>query len=246
MCDLDGVLYVGDQPIEGAAAKLNGLSAAGVRVVFCTNNSRPTVAQYVAKLRVMGIEADPADIVTSSVVTGEVLGAEGGRRSAVVIGGEGVHEAVAAAGIEILPPHRHDADLVVVGWDLEFSFEKMKRATLAITGHGARLVATNEDAAYPAPNGLWPGTGAMVASIEVASGATAEVMGKPHPRMMEAVARRLKGCRNVAVAGDRPDTDLEGGRARGWTTILVMSGVTSDASQVDPPPDLILESLADL
>lgn len=235
-----------DRPIPGAAAKLNGLMSAGVRVVFCTNNSMPTVAGYVKKLGAMGIDADPADIVTSSVVTGEVLAAEGGTRSAVVIGGDGVREAVTGAGIEILPPPRHDADLVVVGWDLEFTFEKMKRATLAITNHAARLIATNEDAAYPAPDGLWPGTGAIVASIEVASGATAEVMGKPHPPMMDAAARRLEGCRDIAVVGDRADTDLAGGLSRGWKTILVMSGVTSDASKVEPAPDLVLGSLADL
>lgn len=218
----------------------------GVRVVFCTNNSRSTVAQYVEKLGSMGIEADPDDIVTSSVVTGEVLEAEGGDRSAVTIGGDGIRDAVAGAGIEILPEPRHDADLVIVGWDLEFTFEKMKRATLAITNHGARFIATNEDAAYPAPGGLWPGTGAIVASIAVASGATAEVMGKPHAPMMEAAARRLEGCRNVAVVGDRPDTDLAGGLSRGWTTILVLSGVTTDASSAVPVPDLVLTSLADL
>ena len=222
------------------------MAASGVRVVFCTNNSMPTVGQYVAKLTAMGLEVDPDDVVTSSVVTGEVLGANGWGRSAVVIGGEGVREAVSKAGIEIVEAPRHDADLVVVGWDLEFTFEKMKRATLAITGNGARLVATNEDAAYPAPEGLWPGTGAIVASIEVASGAKAEVMGKPHAPMMDAAARRLEGCEHVAVVGDRPDTDLAGGRSRGWTTILVLSGVTTDASQVDPAPDLILDSLADL
>lgn len=219
---------------------------AGVRVIFCTNNSRSTVSQYVAKLNGMGIAADPADIVTSSVVTGEVLAAEGSARTAMVIGGDGVREAVAAANVEIVPPPDHDVDLVVVGWDLEFDFEKMKRATLAITKAGARLIATNTDAAYPAPEGLWPGTGALVASIEVAAGTKATVMGKPHPPMMEAVARRLEGRTDIAVVGDRPDTDLAGGVARGWTTILVLSGVTTDAEDVTPEPDLVLGSLADL
>jgi len=157
-----------------------------------------------------------------------------------------VREAVTRAGIAIVPEPGHDADLVVVGWDLEFTFEKMKRATLAITNHGARLVATNEDAAYPAADGLWPGTGAIVASIEVAAGTKATVMGKPHAPMMDAAARRLEGCDHVAVVGDRPETDLAGGRSRGWTTILVLSGVTRDASTVDPEPDLVLKSLADL
>jgi ribonucleotide monophosphatase NagD (HAD superfamily) len=123
----------------------------------------------------------------------------------------------------------------------------MRRATLAVRA-GAQLVATNDDASFPAPDGLWPGAGAILASIEVASGARAEVMGKPHPPMMDAVARRLDGCRDIAIVGDRPQTDLRGGIARGWTTILVTSGVVSpeDAPKVDPPPDAVLGSIADL
>ena len=203
------------------------------------------MAEYVEKLGGVGLHVDPADIVTSSVVTGEVLAANGWGRSAVVIGGDGVREALTKAGIEIVDAPSYDADLVVVGWALDFTYDDMKRATLAIT-NGARLVATNEDAAYPAPEGLWPGTGAIVASIEVAAGVKAEVMGKPHPPMMEAAARRLEGCERIAVVGDRPDTDLAGGHSLGWTTILVLSGVTTDATGVTPVPDLVLDSLADL
>lgn len=246
VCDLDGVLYVGDEPIEGAAERLSQLADDGVRIVFCTNNSKPTVSEYVDKLTGMGLSVHPDDVVTSSVVTGEFLAERRWGRSAVVIGGDGLRDAMTEAQIEILSAPRHDADLVVVGWDLEFTFEKMKRATLAITNHGARLVATNEDAAYPAADGLWPGTGAIVASIEVASGAKADVMGKPHRPMMDAAARRLEGCERIAVVGDRPDTDLAGGRSRNWTTILVLSGVTRDAAAVDPPADIVLRSLADL
>ena len=244
VCDLDGVLYVGDEPVEGAAAVLAELQRSGVRVVFCTNNSKPTVSEYVTKLTGMGLDVDPADVVTSSVVTGEVLASNGWGRSAVAIGGDGVREALTNAGIDIVEAPGYDADLVVVGWALDFTFDDMKRATLAIT-RGARLVATNEDAAYPAPEGLWPGTGAIVASIEVASGTKAVVMGKPHPPMMDAAARRLEGCEHIAVVGDRPETDLAGGHSRGWTTILVLSGVTTDAAGVTPVPDLVLDSLAD-
>jgi len=83
VCDLDGVLYVGNDPVEGAAERIAELAAGGVRVVFCTNNSMPTVAQYVDKLGSMGLDVDADDIVTSSVVTGEVLAADGWGRTAV-------------------------------------------------------------------------------------------------------------------------------------------------------------------
>ena len=95
---------------------------------------------------------------------------------------------------------------------------------------------------------LWPGAGAILASIVAATGAHAEVMGKPHAPMMDAVADRLQGCRSIAVVGDRAETDLAGGAARGWKTILVLSGVTDEggASRLDPPPDAVVPSLADL
>lgn len=249
VCDLDGVVYRGDNAIPGAVDAVNELRRRGVRVVFCTNNSRPTVAQYRRKLAALGIDIDDGDIVTSAVVTGEVLRRRNLQGSgAIVIGGEGVVESLGAAGVRVLDGDAASpAQLVVVGYDPDFTYEAMRRATLAVRA-GARLIATNDDASFPAPDGLWPGAGAILASIEVASDARAEVMGKPHPPMMDAVASRLTECRAIAIVGDRPQTDLRGGMARGWTTILVTSGVVSpeDAPKVDPAPDVILGSLADL
>jgi 4-nitrophenyl phosphatase len=249
VCDLDGVVYRGDYAIPGAVDAITELRRRGVHVVFCTNNSRPTLAQYRRKLAGLGIDIGDGDIVTSAVVTGEELRRRNFQgSSALVVGGEGVVESLRAAGVRVLDGDAASSvHLVVVGYDPEFTYEVMRRATLAVRA-GARLVATNDDASFPAPDGLWPGAGAILASIEVASDARAEVMGKPHPPTMDAVARRLAGCRDIAIVGDRPQTDLQGGIARGWTTILVTSGVTTpeDAPKVDPPPDLIVGSLADL
>ena len=249
-CDLDGVVYRGDHAIDGAPEAIERLRSRGVRIVFCTNNSRSTVGQYVEKLHRLGVPAGPDDILTSAVVTAEVLSERGlGGSTAIAVGGEGVLEALRRAGIEALgDPGSAEADLVVVGWDPGFDYGMMRRAALAVRA-GARLIATNSDAAFPASGGaLWPGAGAILASIEVATGVKAEVMGKPHRPMMEALARRLEGAGRIAVVGDRPDTDLEGGMARGWTTILVTSGVVSpeEAAGVRPRPDHVLASIADL
>lgn len=220
-----------------------------MHVVFCTNNSAPTIDEYVGRLRSHGLEVDASDIVTSAVVTGEVLAGRGLAGSvAIVIGGPGVVECLERAGIEVdRDPRSRVADLVVVGHDIDFDFDAMRQATMAIAA-GATLIATNSDASFPAPDGLWPGAGAILASIETASGTTAEVMGKPHPPMMEAVSRRLGDAHSVAIVGDRADTDLAGGRERGWTTVLVLSGVTAEdqVATIDPPPDLVLASIADL
>lgn len=250
VCDLDGVVYRGDEPIEGSVRAIDELRAQGVRVLFCTNNSRSTVEQYLAKLTGFGLSVTADEILTSATVTAEELQRRGhAGRTAIVVGGEGIRNALSSVCISVKDDDMVTAaDLVVVGWTPEFTYAEMRRATLAVR-KGATLIATNDDASFPAAGGqLWPGAGAILASIERASGERAEVMGKPHPPMMEAAARRLEGATRIAIAGDRPDTDLAGGAARGWTTILVLSGVTdpSVVQGVEPRPDVVVGSLAEL
>lgn len=249
VCDLDGVVYRGERAIPGAPEGLERLRGAGVRLLFATNNSRFTPASYVDKLARLGVEASEDEVLTSAVVTAEVLAERGfaGAR-ALVVGGEGVRAALAGAGIEVVPEGVRAADLVVVGWDPAFTYAKLKDAALALQA-GAKLVATNDDAAYPAPGGeLWPGAGSILAAVATAAGIQAEVMGKPHPPFMARAAARLNGARKIAVAGDRPETDLAGAQERGWLKVLVLSGVTrrAAAAQVVPRPDVVVGDLAEL
>jgi HAD superfamily hydrolase (TIGR01450 family) len=181
------------------------------------------------------------------VVTAETLAERGvPPATAFFVGGEGVREELTKIGITEAEPDR--AELVVVGWDPNFDYEALRDAATAAR-RGAVLIATNADATFPAADGeLWPGAGAILAAIERASGARAEVMGKPNRPMMEAVARRVSGARAVAVVGDRPDTDLAGARSQGWTTILVLSGVTqpADVGTLAEAPDHVAADLAAL
>jgi HAD superfamily hydrolase (TIGR01450 family) len=246
VCDLDGVIYRGNEVIPGAPSAVERLRERGIRVLFCTNNSRSTVAQYIRRLDGFGIQTGEDDLLTSAVVMGEVLAERGyGGKAAVVVGGDGVHEALERA--EVRTVDGSAADLVVVGWDPSFDFDALTRATVAVID-GATLIATNDDASFPSPRGLLPGAGALLASIETASATRAEVLGKPNAPMMDAVEKRLAGCRNIAIVGDRAETDLEGGRSKGWRTALVLSGVTGavEAKELRPAPDAIIESLSGL
>ena len=248
VCDLDGVVYRGDQVIEGAPEALAILRERGVRLLFATNNSRSTVEDYVAKLAGLGIPASRDEILTSAVVLGEVLEDAGvDATGAIVVGGPGLREAVESAGAHVVEDPG-DAGLVAVGWDREFTYDKLRAASTAVRA-GVSFYASNDDATFPAGDGsLWPGAGAVLAAVEVAGGRKATVVGKPHAPMAEVCERRLTGARDIAVIGDRPDTDLALGSSRGWTTILVTSGIVSkdDASAVDPVPDLVLGSIAEL
>lgn len=249
ICDMDGVLFRRDDPIAGAAEAVGRFRGRGARVLFCTNNSRYSVDEYLAKLDGFGIPCDPSDLLTSGLVTAETLGARGfGGRRAMVVGGVGVRDALRDSGLAVAEGESTEGiDLVVVGWDPEFDYGVLARAADAVRG-GAVFVATNADATFPAPHGLLPGAGSILAAVETASGRKAEVMGKPHRPMTDAITARVSGCRNVAIVGDRPDTDLAAGDVMGWTKVLVLSGVTSrdEAGSVRPRPDVVLDSLADL
>lgn len=249
VCDLDGVLYRGVEPVPGVAAALDRIRAAGVKVVFATNNATKTLAQYVERLSRFDVEVTPQEIVTSAAVTGEEVQRRGWRgRTACLIGTDGMEVALENAGIVLVEGlEARTADIAVVSSTARFDYQLLATAAFAVR-NGADFIASNDDPTFPAADGLWPGAGAMLAAVETASGRRAEVMGKPNRPMMEAVHRRLAGCKNIAVIGDQPGTDLAGGRAMGWTTILVLSGVTDAmaAAAVDPTPDLVLPTLVDL
>jgi HAD superfamily hydrolase (TIGR01450 family) len=236
--DLDGVVWLADRPIPGAVDAVARLRAAGERVLFATNNSFARLADQEAKLERMGIPA-AGDVVTSAGAAATLV-APGER--ALVVGGPGIAEAVAGRGAE--PVRDGPADVVIVGFHRDFDYERLRVAAAAVRG-GARLVATNDDATYPTPEGPIPGGGAIVASVAYATGVTPVVAGKPH-RPMADLVRSLAGAEGTVV-GDRPETDGAFAAALGYRFALVLTGVTGpDDLPVEPAPAVVAPSLADL
>jgi 4-nitrophenyl phosphatase len=235
--DLDGVVWLGDQPIPGAAAAVARLRAAGEAVVFCTNNSGEPVTSVEAKLARHGIEAT-GDVVTSAVAAASLV--EAGE-TVLVCGGPGITEAIVSIGATVV--REGPADVVIVGFDRGFDYERLRVASAAVRT-GARLIGTNDDATYPTADGLLPGGGSLLAAVETASGTRAVVAGKPYAPMTELLRARL-GRQGVMV-GDRPDTDGRFAHALGYAFALVLSGVTSAGQRADPVPDVIAADLAAL
>lgn len=241
--DLDGVVWLGDEPIVGAAAAVARLREAGVDVVFVTNNAHPTVADIEAKLADHGI--DGVGAVLNSPMAAATLVAAGER--VLVLGGPGVTEAVLGRGAVAVTSDEADApgaapvDVVVVGFHRSFDWERMRVAATAIRG-GARFVATNDDATYPTADGPVPGGGAIVAGVATAAGVAPTVAGKPHQALADLVLAR---CGPVGVmVGDRLDTDGGFAVTLGWPFALVLSGVTTSADlPASPAPDLVAADL---
>ena len=150
------------------------------------------------------------------------------------------------AGIRVLDGEPEEADLVVVGFDGGATYGSLKRASLLVQ-RGARLVATNADASYPAADGLWPGAGALLSVITTTTGAEPEIVGKPFNPLFEAGRRRGGGGRPLVV-GDRLDTDIEGAARLGWDTMLVLTGVSGreDVERTGIRPTVIAEDVSAL
>lgn len=236
--DLDGVIWLGDEPVAGSREAIATLLAGGADVLFVTNMSAVPVAEVEAKLARQGIDGT-GRVVTSALAAASLL--EPGSR-ALLCAGPGVREALEARGITVVT--EGPADAVVVGYHCDFDYERMTVAARAVWG-GARLIATNDDATYPTSEGLLPGGGAILASIVTATGVSAEVAGKPNAPITDLVRTRL-GPTGVMV-GDRLDTDGGFARSLGYRFALVLTGVTTAADlPAVPAPDLVASNAAEV
>ena len=236
LLDLDGVLFRGPEPIPGAAETVAELRRGGRRVVFLTNNSARTPQQVAQLLREMGFRAGPDEVMTSAMAAAravaEAARSEGADPTAFVIGEDGIRTALDEAGVEVVDGTPERTGFVVVGWDRGVTYDRLRTASVLVRG-GARLVATNADATYPAPGGeLWPGAGALLAAVETASGARASVVGKPEPGLFRAALERA-GTASALVVGDRLETDLAGARAAGLDAAVVFSGAAGPGDLLD-------------
>ncbi len=227
LLDLDGCVRVGEEATDRADAAISALRAAGKGVAFVTNDPAMSQEEIVRQLWGLGVRASAKDVVTVGGAVQKTLAENGAWRTAFVIGGVAFHRHVEAAGIRVLN-HTDLAtrvDVVVVAAHDDFDYAELRTATRALH-HGAALLAAGRDATFPGPDGLWPGTGAVLAAVEGASGRTAVSVGKPEPELFLTALDRLGGGRALMV-GDRLDADVAGAQAAGLDAVVVLTGVTS-------------------
>jgi HAD superfamily hydrolase (TIGR01450 family) len=231
--DLDGCVWIGGESIDGSVEAIAALREAGKRVAFVTNNPRRSGEEYVQRLWAIGVQASLADVVTVGGAVQHLLADTRSGRTAFVVGTETLCEHVTEAGVKLLngTDLATRADLVVVGGTDDLVYDDLRVATLAL-GRGAEFLATSRDPTHPMPDGLWPGTGAIVAALEYASGRTAAIVGKPEPRLVLTALDRMGDGRTLAV-GDRLDTDVAAAAKAGVDAALVLSGGTSPAQAAE-------------
>jgi len=224
--DLDGVVYVGDRAVPGAVEGLAAARSHGMHLAFITNNAARPPAEVAAHLRELGVEAGPADVVTSAQAAARLLARHVPAGSRVyVIGGEGLHEALRDLDLEPVVDLAEDPVAVVQGYGPDMPWRQVIDGAILVR-EGVPWVASNMDLTVPTPRGAGPGNGALVELVARYSGRRPHVAGKPERPLFEETLARVGGTRPLVI-GDRLDTDIEGAHNVGWDSLLVMTGVTS-------------------
>jgi len=244
--DMDGVLWRGDTPLPGLVEFFAFLRQHDIDFILATNNASRSPEQYVARLARFGVEIPTGSVLTSAQATAAYLAGIAPPGTPVYpVGTEGVRQALEQYGFVLT---EDEAAYVVVGWDQQLTWDKLATAALLIH-NGAGFIGTNPDPSFPIVQGPVPGNGAQLAALEVTTGVAPTVIGKPEPWMYQEAMRRMGASPGTtAVIGDRLSTDILGGIRAGVTTVLVLSGITTEADLAASSikPDLVYANIEEL
>lgn len=259
LIDLDGVVYVGSEPVSGAVETIGRLRDRGVPLRFVTNNSSQTRAEIRARLDGLGVDAATDEIVSAAWATGQYL-RDAGLDRAFVVGTDSLRAELRDAGVTVSTPGTArdgsvdrdrdrdrdpdpDPDAAVVGHSTATDYWDLTAATRLVYRAEVPIVAVNADAAVPKPDGPVPGVGAIVSAIETATDRTATVVGKPEPRLFEYATAALD-AEAVAMVGDSPAVDVRGAVRAGLGAVLVTAHATRGGE--GPTPDATITDLRGL
>ena len=270
--DCDGVIWKGDSLIEGVPETIAMLREMGKRLIFVTNNSTKSRAGYLKKFLSLGLEITAEEVFSSSFAAAAYLESKNfpKDKKVYVVGETGILEELDQVGIQYLGGEadgdkkvtlapgqlmEHDPDVaaVVVGFDRNVNYYKIQYATLCIRENpGCEFIATNTDAVTNLTDAQeWAGNGSMVGAIKGSTKREPTVVGKPAPFMLDYIANKFDIRKDqICMVGDRLDTDILFGKEGGLRTLLVLSGVTDEATLKSPEneihPDFYTSKLGDL
>lgn len=233
--DLDGVVYLIDEPIPGAAEAVGRLRSAGTAVAYATNNAARRAADVAAALSGMGVPAARGEVLTSAGAAAAMLaGKLPAGAPVLVVGTAALRDEVRDAGLTPVERFEDEPAAVVQGYGPDVNWRILAEAALSIRA-GATWVATNTDRSLPSPRGPLPGNGSLVAVIRTALDREPDVVcGKPQPALFRTAAA-LSGADRPLTVGDRLDTDIEGAAAAGMDSLLVLTGVSGPADLLAAP-----------
>jgi 4-nitrophenyl phosphatase len=242
--DMDGVLWHGTQAIPGLVGFFQTLDELDIRYILATNNASLTPEQYVTKLAKMGVTVAQKQILTSGMATALYLSERINPKETrvFVVGEDGATQPLVELGFTLTglyevnnsdKPEQKGADIVVCGKDETLTWAKLATASLNIRA-GATFIGTNADTTLPTEHGVTHGNGAILAALEVATGVSPTIIGKPEPIIYQQALGLLGISPEETVAlGDRLETDILGAVRTGIRSIMVLTGISSEADLQD-------------
>ncbi len=239
--DLDGVVYRGKELISDSDSRIAALKSRS-KVLFLTNNSTKTRAQYVEKLRGFGISVDENEVITSGYAAALYIKKNYNNPNVFVIGEDGLKKELQWRGVQV---GWRECDIVLVGLDRSFNYSKMALASRFVQS-GADFIATNTDNTLITERGMLPGAGAIVRAVQTACRKEPTVVGKPSEIIAKIALDRLKlEPKDVLLLGDRLETDIAMGNKVGMKTAMVLTGYSQreDIEKSGIRPDYILDKL---
>ncbi|MGA8987672.1 HAD-IIA family hydrolase [Aeromicrobium sp.] len=236
MLDLDGVVYVGPDAVEGAAQSLQLARENGMRLAYITNNASRTPREVAEHLRGLSMpDVKDGDIVTSAQAVAHLVADAVPSGSAVLlVGGDGLRVPLEERGLRCVTSLDDAPVAVVQGFHPDIGWRQLSEASFAIQA-GLPWFASNTDMTMPTPRGMAPGNGSLVQTIRSATGANPIVAGKPEQPLFDETVERVGGAHPLMV-GDRLDTDIDGAINAGVDSLAVLTGVSSVQDIVDAAP----------
>jgi len=222
--DLDGTIYIGNQIIPGAKKFVENLKTNGIPFYLMSNNSSRSKQEYVQKLHGLGIDLQEENVILSTDGLVDYMLHEN-VKNVFLVGTQSLGNSLQSVGINT---NAQDPEYVVLGYDTELTYEKLKTAALHLN-RGVRLLATHCDIVCPTPQGPIPDIGSMLALFEKATSTKpVRIFGKPSPEMVKHILiKHNLQPKDVVIIGDRLYTDMVLAQNIGADFILVLSGETS-------------------
>lgn len=250
LVDMDGTVYLSNNPLPGAVDFFQYLDAQEIPHLFFSNHPNFPASTYVEKLTKLEIPATEEQVITSTYATILYL-QEHNIKSVYAVGTPGFEQQLIDAGIAVLPTADADnADALVVSCDLTLTYEKLKTASLLLRNKPELpYISTNPDFLYPTAEGPLPDAGSIMALLEASNNRVPVVIGKPHEGMVHMASERLSlKPEEMAIIGDRLYTDMRMGHDFGMTTILVLSGEANkeDIAGEELQPDYVFNNLGEV
>ena len=245
ICDMDGVIYHGNQILPGVHEFVKWLQKEDKKFLFLTNSSSKTPRELREKMLRMGLDIGEKHFYTSALATAAFLKTQKENGSAYVIGDAGILNALYNEGFSV---NDSNPDYVVVSETDNYNFSNLRKAA-KLVAEGAKLIGTNPDLSDPSEKGIIPATGSLIAPIELTTGCKAYFIGKPNPLMMRTALKILNAQReDTIIVGDRMETDIIAGIESEITTVLVLSGVTTRENMIKfaYSPNYILNGVGDI